>query len=190
MKTKNEDKLTKDTVTPLNKISCKLASQFYGKMKFVAPTAEKRIKNAGFDEETTRLIYSIPFKVTKDTRLAIFQFKITHHILPTNATLFRDSLYSSKQCHFCTKKQTLKHLTCSYMRSFWADFTNWWNTKNSEAMSLSETEIIYGFTNGPTLCLGLNLCVILAKNYIYTASRRDEAYIWQAFLAFLKSYLS
>ena len=77
LKTKNEDKLTKDTVTPLNKISCKLASQFYGKMKFVAPTAEKGIKNAGFDEETTRLIYSIPFRVTKDTRLFNSRLHIT-----------------------------------------------------------------------------------------------------------------
>ena len=43
-------------------------------------------------------IYSIPFKVTKDTRLAIFQFKIIHHILPTNATLFRDLIILSEQC--------------------------------------------------------------------------------------------
>ena len=43
LKTKNEDKLTKDTVTPLNKICCKLASQFDLKMKFEAPTAEKRM---------------------------------------------------------------------------------------------------------------------------------------------------
>ena len=43
--------------------------------------------------------------------------------------------------------------------------------------------IIYGCTNDPTLRFGLNLCVILAKYYIYTA------YIWQAFFAFLQSYL-
>ena len=41
--------------------SCKLVTHFYVKMKFVAPAAEKRMKNAGFDEETIRLIYSIPF---------------------------------------------------------------------------------------------------------------------------------
>ena len=162
-------------------MSCKLASQLYVKMKFVAPIAEKRIKNAGFGEETIRLIYSIPFKVTKDTRLAIFQFKITHHILPTNATLCRDALISSEQCHLCSEKQTLKHLlvTCSYVRYFWADFTNWWNTKNPEEISLYDTEIIYGFTNSPTLRLGLNLCVILAKysDYLYCIKERGSIHL-------------
>jgi len=38
-------------------------------------------------------------------------------------------------------------------------------------------------TMAPLLRLGLNLCVILAKYYIYTASRREE-YIWQAFVPF------
>lgn len=39
------------------------------------------------------------------------------------------------------------------------------------------------------LRLGLNLCVILAKYYIYTAFRREEEYIWQAFYAFLRNHL-
>ena len=77
MKTKNEDKSRKDTVTPITKISSKVVSQFYVKMKFVAPNAEKRMKNECFDEETILLIHSIPSKVTEDTRLAIFEFKIT-----------------------------------------------------------------------------------------------------------------
>ena len=62
------------------------------KLKLETPTAEKRMKQAHFDVVTIRTTYCIPFKVTKDTRLAIFHFEIIHHILPTNATLFRDSL--------------------------------------------------------------------------------------------------
>ena len=73
----------------IDKISCKSASQIYVKVEFETLTAEKRMKNAGLSEETIHYIHSIPFKVTKDTRLAIFQFKIIHHILPTNVTLFR-----------------------------------------------------------------------------------------------------
>ena len=34
------------------------------------------MKQANFDKESIQLTYSIPFKVTKDIRLAIFQFKI------------------------------------------------------------------------------------------------------------------
>ena len=175
----------------LNKLSCKSASQMFVKLKFETPTAEKRMKQAHFDSGTIRITYCIPFKVTKDTRLAIFQFKIIHHILPTNATLFRDSLVQQENCHLCPEKQTLKHLfvTCPSVHTFWDQFTLWWNEKNPNLVTLSEKEIIYGFTNDLPRNLGLNLCVIVAKYYIYTASRREEEYIWEAFLAFLKNHL-
>ena len=163
----------------------------YVKIEFETPTAAKRMKNAGLSEETIRHIYSIPFKVTKDTRLAIFQFIIIHHILPTNATLFRDLIILSEQCHLCTEKQTLIHLfvTCSHVMSFWTHFIDWWNEKNQEVLTLSETNIIYGFTNNLPLRLGLNLCIILAKYYIYNASRREEEYIWEACFLFIKNHL-
>ena len=47
---------------------------------------------------TWQKIYSLPFNVTKDTRLAIFQYKIIYHILPTNST--------HDKCHLCGEKQT------------------------------------------------------------------------------------
>ena len=93
-----------------DKISCKVANQMFVQKKFERPTAERRMKQANLDKESIRRTYSIPFKVTKDIRLVIFQFKIIHHILPTNTTLFRDSLVQKEQCHLCNEKQTLKHL--------------------------------------------------------------------------------
>ena len=159
--------------------------------KFERPTAERRMKQANFDKESIRLTYSIPFKVTEDIRLAIFQFKIIHRILPTNATLFRDSLVQQEQCHLCNEKQTLKHLfvTCPFVQSFWTQFSLWWKGKTLNSITLSEQEIIYGFTKDLSRRLGLNLCLIIAKYNIYTASRREEEYIWEAYCAILKSHL-
>ena len=150
------------------------------------------MKQANFDKESIRLTYSIPFKVTKDIRLAIFQFKIIHHILPTNATLFRDSLVQKEQCHLCNEKQTLKHLsfvTCPFVQSFWTRFSLWWKGKPLNSITLSEQEIMYGFTRDLSCRLGLNLCLIIDNYYIYTASRREEEYIWEAYCAILKSHL-
>ena len=75
-----------------NKLSCESATRFFVKNKFVMPTAETRMVKSSLNEKTIQLIYSLPFKVTKDTRLAIFQFKIIHHILPISTTHFRDPL--------------------------------------------------------------------------------------------------
>ena len=119
--------------------------------------------------------------MTKDIRLAIFQFKIVHHILPTNAT----KIVQHDKCHLCDQAQTLKHLfvLCPDVQAFWKTFCNWWNFKNDEF-------IIYGFRNNLREHLGLNLCLIIAKYYIYFASREKEPYYFEAFLVYLKSKLA
>ena len=89
----------------LNKISCKAASQMFVKMKFEKPTAEKRMKQANFDEETIRLTYSIPFEVTKDIRLTILQFKIIHHILPVMPLFLGIHLFNRSNAIFVTRNK-------------------------------------------------------------------------------------
>ena len=62
--------------------------------------------------------------------------------------------------------------------------------KNQEVLTLSETNIIYGFTNNLPFRLGLNLCIILPNTVLYyNASRREEEYILEAFFAFMKNHL-
>ena len=138
------------------------------------------------------LLTVFPSKLLKILDLLFsFQFKIIHHILPTNATLFRDSLVQQEQCHLCNAKQTLKHLFVTFpsVQSFWTQFALWWNGKIQHSITLSEQEIIYGFTKDLSRRLWLNLCLIIAKHYIYTASRREEEYIWEAYFTILKSHL-
>ena len=98
----------KDNIS-LDKLSCRSATKFFVNSKFVPPTAERRMKEDSLKEHTIQLIYSLPFYVIKYTRLAIFQYKIIHHILPTNSTLFRDSIKEHDKCHLCGERQTLTH---------------------------------------------------------------------------------
>ena len=136
------------------------------------------------NKQTIETIYSIPFRVTKDIRLAIFQFKIVHHILPTDAPLFRDKIVQHDKCHLCDQTQTLKHLfvLCPDVQAFWELFVI-----GGTLRTMNEQIIIYGFTNNLREHLGLNLCLIIAKCYIYFASREKEPYYFEAFLVFLKS---
>ena len=102
--------------------------------------------------------------------------RIIHHILPTNTTLFRDSLKEHDKCHLCGERQTLNHLcvTCSKVQLFWSLFGNWWNSRNGDTINLHENDIIYGMTDNFTRPLGLNLRMIIAKYYLHTASRKEE----------------
>ena len=56
--------------------------------KFERPSAERRMKKANFDKESMRLTYSIPFKVAKDIRLAIFQFRAFSSVLSEHLSYF------------------------------------------------------------------------------------------------------
>jgi len=52
-------------------------------------------------------------------------------------------------------------------------------------ITIDKTEIIYGVTDNFVHHLGLNLCMIIAKHYLYTASRKEEESYFDAFLAIL-----
>ena len=61
------------------------------------------------------------------------------------------------------------------------------NQSHNIEISLSEAQTLYGITDTVPQCLGLNLCLIIAKYYIYTASKNEEDYFFDAFLSILKN---
>ena len=64
-------------------------------------------------------------------------------------------------------------------------FSNWWNSKNGDTNTIAKNEIIYGVIDNFARYPGLNLCIIIAKYYLYTASRKEEEFYFDAFLEFL-----
>ena len=52
------------------------------------PTSEKLLSH-GITKENLNKIYLLPFKATKEVKLAIFQHKIIHNILATNSNLYK-----------------------------------------------------------------------------------------------------
>ena len=88
----NESVTTGQCVThPLN-ISfwtCQQARSFYISKTFQNPTSKARLIKVGFTDWSIEALYILPFKVTRNIRLSMFQFKINHHILYTHDKLFR-----------------------------------------------------------------------------------------------------
>ena len=58
--------------------------------------------------------------------------------------------------------------------------------KNNTAITLSEEQILYGITDTLPRGLGLNLCIIIAKCYIYIALKMRKTFL-DAFLAILRN---
>ena len=95
-------------------------------------------------------MYTLPFLITNDSKLIEFQFKITHHMLPTKSSLFGASITENDICSLCaTEKQTINHLLyhCTVSKAFWDRFTSWWHQKLKQVVNLTESNIMYGWHN-------------------------------------------
>ena len=115
---------------------------------FSAPTAEGRILKHGFTKEEISNIYILPFKILKEPKLITFQLKIIHNISPTQSNLFHSRITDADVCPLCSlESQSLKRLliTCSVYSSFWTCFSNWWQEKFNQKLTLSESTILYGW---------------------------------------------
>ena len=76
----------------------------------VPPTAETKIVRHGFTEKTIRKVHLMPFTVTAEVKVIMFQYKIIHKVLPTCATLYRDGISENPICNLCNaEEQTLYH---------------------------------------------------------------------------------
>ena len=50
---------------------------------FVPPTVETKILLHGFTENTIQKVYLMPFAVTNEVKVIMFQYKVIHNVLPT-----------------------------------------------------------------------------------------------------------
>ena len=159
---------------------------------FQNATSKARLIQAGFTDRSIEALYILPFKVTKNIKLSMFQFKINHHILYTRDKLFRAKIIDNDECHLCGVRQTLGHLfvKCRHVHSFWNHLASWWNSCNLPKLAMTNNTKIYAHHPENRSFRAVNLCLIVARYYIYTAAKENESYSITAFKVFLKSKLS
>ena len=92
----------------------------------------------------------------------------------------------------CGVRQTLEHLLveCWHIHSFWNLLTSWWNSCNLPKVTLSNNAKIYAHQPEKRSFHAVNLCLIVARCYIYTAAKESESSSIAAFKVLLKSKLS
>ena len=181
------------TLVPLHEPPSKRNAYSFLLNKAVSPpTAENRILNHGFTKENIHKVYTFPFLITKDSKLIAFQYNITHHILPTNSSLFRAGITESDTCTLCkTGKQTINHLLfhCTESSAFWQEFTCWWLLKFKQVITLSECVVLYGYHNNIKNKQALNVTLLLAKYHIFATSSCDGKLSFESFLLRLQNHL-
>ena len=127
----------------------------------------------------------MPFSVTNEVKITMFQFKVIHNVFPTRATLNRDGISESPICNLCNaKEQTLHHLliNCSLTVDFWTLFQDWWHQKTNETITLSTSHILYGWHDWTKHWQVLNYCLLIAKYCIYCTSLSGDVLDFQSFV--------
>ena len=170
-------------------LTCQQARSLYVSKTFKKPTSKARLTKAVFTDQSIKALYILPFKVTKNIKLSMFQFKINHHILYTRDKRFKAKIIESDECQLCGVSQTLKQMfvECRHVNSFWNLFASWWNSCNLPKVVLTKNAKIFAHHPEKRSFRVIDLCLILARYYIYTAAKESESYSITVFKVLLKS---
>ena len=121
-------------------------------------------------------IYLLPRKVTIDTKLRIFQYKLLSNILYLNKHLFMYRKKDTKHCSFCKlQDETINYLfvECNYSKNLWRDLKTYCQPSFSLPF-LCPQSATFGFSDIDLhSSLLLNHISLLYKHYIYYS--RDSA---------------
>ena len=71
-----------------NNGTCESIRKLLIQNRFRKPLASSRLCRLGIEYDKLKAIYLLPFNVTKETKLSMFQYKITHNILPYDSRLY------------------------------------------------------------------------------------------------------
>ena len=152
--------------------------------KFEPPSNETRIISYGIDPSELSSIYKWPFTVTKNVKLAMFQFKINHNIIYTKDKLKKANLTSDDLCYLCKKERhTLEHMLprCSNVVKFWKEFYSWWSQITKENITLPDRTLLYGPVQPGKHQLVLSSALLIAKYFIYKCSLTEELLVFELF---------
>ena len=172
---------------PICTITCKM---LYDKLltleNLPPPNSEKKLLSYGIAKENLNKIYLLPFKATKEVKLAVFQHKIIHNILATNSILYKMNKVASPACPFCpSDMQNIRNLfiRCLQACVFWDKFQSWYSTISNASLLLSEPEVLFGITRPCTHRLTLNHLIMLGKYFLYINALNNTTFVFSDFIS-------
>ena len=113
------------------------------------PTCENKLLTLGYRKDDLSRLYLLPFEVTKEVKLSMFQYKIIRNILCTESLLFKMKSEDSPLCPLCQADHAIMHLftECTQAILFWKEILDWSSHVVNSGLLLSKNEIMFGIIN-------------------------------------------
>lgn len=139
--------------------------------------------------EDWKKIYLLPRKVTLDTNLRIFQYKILHNVLYLNKMLYKFKKIDSPLCSFCNADdETPLHLffSCSESKRLWNQLCNLLSHDLHLPHLMPQSSIFGYYENEYQHSLLINHVILIFKFYIYNARKRRKL-VFQSLINTIKN---
>ena len=93
-------------------------------------------------------VFLSPFSASKESRLRVLQWKITHNIFPTNILSYKMRKSDSSDCSFCGERDFIEHFFCSnaIVRPLWSLVENEMNRMFGIDIELSDQQKLFGIS--------------------------------------------
>lgn len=117
--------------------------------------------------------YSLPYKISRETKLQSFQFRILHRLITCNKYLHTIRLHNDGNCSLCGRPDLISHffITCPQVSLFWDNLSSWCQTYLQYGLaSLTRRERLLGLIedNGNRSQHKIvNWLLLTAKYYIH-----------------------
>ena len=173
-------------------ISCLKAKDYYNLLSMTSVLHEfsKRSNKLKTDFHLSNAdlgtAFSLPYKVTQETKLREIQYKILNHIIGTNYFLRKVNIKECDLCDFCKEEtESVYHLfyECGVVSRFWNLFETYWAEKTKTKITLTLQDVVLG---NARFSDSLNYCILLAKQFIFNAKYNNFDPRFEKFKSILK----
>ena len=154
------------------------------------PALQNILNMLNLSEIDWKKVYLIPRKVTIETSLRVFQYKILNNILYLNDTLYKFGFADNPLCSLCAKKsETMKHLFCYciYTQKLWKSLQRWLRASVVQPALTAEAAIIGEWDAEHNNNLLVNHVTLLFKRFLYinrTTSAKLKLYSLKLYLRY------
>ena len=129
------------------------------------------------EENEWKTIYKIPFKMTKNSKLQWFQYRLINNILATNSFLYKIKKIDTKMCTFCRiEEETLVHIfwECSNVQSFLDTFETYVQEHTNLQLPITKKNFLLRILDFKKITH--NTIFLWLKYYIYTPRDAQKRY--------------
>jgi hypothetical protein len=99
-----------------------------------------------FSNDEWAMIYNLPYSLTRDTRITMLQYKISHRIVACKKKLHTWKVEKDSTCDFCKEEEDcIEHhlVACPKTLQFWTCCFNWFKATTQVSFPINTYDIVY-----------------------------------------------